>query len=374
MSDHNLINPMKTYLSLILGQNWSLETHNWSDKGNTPLHFAVEVGNAELVKLLACRDKANFEGNTALYLAIEKGNQDIISSILSRPEYKEAALSAISTNRRGESALQHARTKSSLENVVETIENCLRKTAGLTFIVNPHNITCTDSSKFDIELVKGAIKAKDADLFQHYISLNGWPELLLRWQDPDTHNTILQWMLEFNFLINNDTVYESDSDTNFNINSDVVTATHYYMAMILLDFADQINNFKGFINHPNKDMETAEHIAIRTDQMFYLDLFHSRGSDIYARDKDGYNALYRVLTVKTLRDITQVDSILCLDKYYSNNPGKIAGRISNPNHRDLIGTKGNDGKCALQLALENREDAKQLVQEGNIWYPLRASD
>jgi ankyrin repeat protein len=56
-------------------------------RGNTPLHYAVEMGQTELVKLLLVKNRAdiaarNYNELTALHLATWKGHQAVVLLLL----------------------------------------------------------------------------------------------------------------------------------------------------------------------------------------------------------------------------------------------------------------------------------------------------
>ncbi|EED11422.1 hypothetical protein TSTA_080360 [Talaromyces stipitatus ATCC 10500] len=316
-------------------------THNWSKGGHTPLHFAVESNDCKYAEVLeGFEDALNFDGITALHHAILLGKKEIIEKLLSAPhpiDKRRVVLSAILTNREGKSALQLARDKK-LQNVVETIEKYAGEFRDCAFVLD----------QFSIDRVQNAITDGGVDLFRHYVYR--WPNDCLGWREKETENTILQWMLR----------------NTHNIHDIMFDSTPYYMAMILLDVASQEpykEKHGGFLNYTNKKKETAEHIAIKTGQYEYLDLFHSRGSNIYAKDNMGNNALYCFLSTENGLydggDAPYLDSILCLDRYYLGNPGKIAGSCIEPKDGDLI--NGSDDKYALELVLTKYNDANADV-------------
>ncbi|EED11890.1 hypothetical protein TSTA_110690 [Talaromyces stipitatus ATCC 10500] len=340
-------------------------THNWSKDGHMPLHFAVESDDYKYIEeLKGLEDEPNFNGVTALYHAVDLGKEEIIKKLLSALrliDKRRVVLSAILTNCKGKSALQLAKDKK-LQNVVKTIEEYARAFHDCALVLQP-TMHCCELNEFSIHQVQKTITDQRPDLFRYYVC--HWPNDCLGWREEETGNTILQWMLR-----NRCNIYDIFRET--------FDSTPYYMAMILLDCAGQKKDFEGFINCTNIEMETAEHIAIKTKQYEYLDLFHSRGSNIYARDNKGNNALYCFLSTEdALRDGSNapyLDSILCLDKYYLSNPTKIAGSsiagsCIKPKDGDLIMTKGSDDKYALELVLakySNADDdtgvAKMLVQ------------
>ncbi|EED11901.1 hypothetical protein TSTA_110800 [Talaromyces stipitatus ATCC 10500] len=320
--------------------NLAQYTHNWSEHGNNALHFAARSGDINFAKVLGPSDDdpPNFQGKTALYLAIEYFDEDkkqFIDELLKdkNKSFGHAARvvqSATFISREGKSALELARNKG-LSGLIETIQGCVKfldepedgywpTTKMLKFILNRGSLTKVTFREEDtFKEVKHAIETSNLELFQSCID-QYWATIL-GWKDPKHENTILHSLLQFQF-----------------------NASRHFMAMIILDIAQREEKYKDFINRTNKYGETAEHIVIKMSlQVPYLELLHSRGSNIYATDNR--------------------------DQYYMKNPREIAGSRKEPKHGELIKTKGKDKKSALELILSIKapRQVKILVQ---IWPQL----
>ena len=103
----------KLFLAVSLGDKttlndllkWTNVDFNDSDpQGNTPLNFAVQVGNLEFVKLLILHgadfNKPNNQGNTPLHYAFSYGFLDIFDTLI------EAGANQKSLNNNGKNPWQ----------------------------------------------------------------------------------------------------------------------------------------------------------------------------------------------------------------------------------------------------------------------------